>query len=163
MAVVASGSVSNAEDAVMDTLAALSAVQTFFGVETEELARAKLINDEVPTGTARPFATCYMDPDGGGFDTESDGFGVWHQRGEVRVLFEREVPEAYESNVAQAELDVKNHAGAIIDALIGVAGDGGEINATRVRMFGPWRFDDNWEESALGQIQVFGLLIDWVS
>ena len=164
MAVEPSGSLSLAEEAAADLLANLGAVQSFLGVGTAEAAKAKLYNDAVATDAVRPYGLYYLDPEGApGFEMESIAPYQWDQRGIIRVVLERAVPEAYESNVKSAEMDLKNHIGAILDDMREAAGNSGYLNVMRAQVFGPWRFDQDWEETLLGKIQAFGLALYWES
>lgn len=164
----ASGSISLAEEAGVALLANLAAFRTW--AEAADVAAAKALchNDELPSlaTQARPRVLYYMDPDGAGFEQESIADGQWSQRGQFRAVLERDVPEAYAADLPAAERDFKNHLGAILDEVMDLAGTGdpcGPMNVVRARAFGPWRFGEDWEETALGKIQVAGLLFDWES
>ena len=163
MAVDPSGSISLAEEAGVDLLANLAAFRSLLGVDTIEAAKAKCFNDEIPSGTDRPHVLHYLDPDGPGFETERVAEFQWVQTGVWRAILERDVPEAHQDNVEDAERDFKNRLGAIVEEVYEKAGAAGYMNAVRVRVFGPWRFTTDYEESALGQIQAAGLEITWES
>ena len=107
---------------------------------------------------------CLLNGAGGCCDLDWQGVESWRpEDGFLWIHLERDVPEAHESSVADAERDLKNKIGAIVADLRDVAGDSDALNAIRVQVFGPWRFNEDWEETALGQRQVFGLLLHWVS
>ena len=152
-----------AEEAGVDLLANLAAFRTWAGVETVEAAKALCHNDEMPSSQERPRVLYYMDPDGPGFETDRIAEFQWDQRGVFRAILERDVPEAHASSVEDAERDMKNHLGAIVDELYELAGESGYMNVVRVRVWGPWRFSTDYEETALGQIQAAGLEIYWES
>lgn len=167
----ASGSISLAEEAGVNLLANLAAFRAWAGAADVAAAKALCHNDQLPdlATQPRPRVMYYGDPDGRGFQMEAiaGGYGYqWTQRGEFRALLEREVPEAYQADVAAAERDLKNHLGAIVDEIRDLAGSGdacAPLNVIKIEVYGPWRFDDNWEETELGQIQRAGLILTWES
>lgn len=162
--VTATGSISLAEENARSLLANLAAFRTWCGKATAELAKAVIFTDAAPAAQAYPYAEIYADPDGPGFEMSLAGSEAWDQRGELRVLLLQTVPVAYATSVLDAERAFKNSLGAIVDEIAELSGSGDAcepLTVTRLRVFGPWRFSEDFEEQALGKIQAAGLILEW--
>lgn len=158
MAIDPSGSISEAEDACMDLLAGLAAFQTWAGVETAAAAKAKLYNDWAPLDAARPYGWASLVE----FDSIEVAEGQWDQTGVCHVILERLVPEAYEESIADAERDLKNAVGAMVDEMYG-ATPGVALNVQRIEVSPAYRAGEDDEANGLGQIQAIELRLHWVS
>ena len=167
MVLAAEGSISLVEEHCRNLLANLAAFRTWAEAADVAAAEALIHTDEVPSSQSMPWCLIYLDSEGEGYAAEIAAGGhefVFDEDGRIHILLQRVVPGAYANSVQDAERDLKNHVGKMIDEIKELTGTGDScepLTVTRIRMFGPWRFDEDMEETALGKIQAVGLLLDW--
>lgn len=154
-----SGSISLIEDACMDLLASLAAFQSWAGVDNAAAAKARLYNDWAPLDADRPYGWASLVE----FSSVEVAEGQWDQEGVCHVILERLVPAAHAESIADAERDLKNDIGAMVDAIYGADPADGYLNVTQIEVSPTYRVSQDEEETGLGAIQAVEMRLHFSS